>query len=219
MPVNTSDATIYFLQIYGKRIERLIYCSSAALIKRLAKSGYNSENKEVHMEKEFTFETDYDISALSAMARALRKTVRKRQSRRSRIFGWTVAVLGILTTAALGINVVTLTAIVILVLFLLFEDRMNGYMAKKRVLPGTEHCRCQFYQDKFLSVTKVGKTEFRYDRIKYVAEDQRYFLFVLSNSHAQAYDKKRLTGGDAGEFRSFIEDRTGLKVIPVSGRF
>ena len=56
-------------------------------------------------------------------------------------------------------------------------------------------------------------------RIKYVAEDQRYFLFVLSNSHAQAYDKKRLTGGDAGEFRSFIEDRTGLKVIPVSGRF
>ena len=55
MPVNTSDATIYFLQIYGKRIERLIYCSSAALIKRLAKSGYNSENKEVHMEKEFTF--------------------------------------------------------------------------------------------------------------------------------------------------------------------
>ncbi len=85
------------------------------------------------MEKEFTFETDYDISALSAMARALRKTVRKKQSRRSRIFGWTVAVLGILTTAALGINVVTLTAIVILVLFLLFEDRMNGYMAKKRV--------------------------------------------------------------------------------------
>ena len=68
------------------------------------------------MEKEFTFETDYDISALSAMARALRKTVRKKQSRRSRIFGWTVAVLGILTTAALGINVVTLTAIVILVL-------------------------------------------------------------------------------------------------------
>ena len=48
------------------------------------------------MEKEFTFETDYDISALSAMARALRKTVRKKQSRRSRIFGWTVAVLGIL---------------------------------------------------------------------------------------------------------------------------
>ena len=45
------------------------------------------------------------------------------------------------------------------------------------------------------------------------------FVFVLSNSHAQAYDKKRLTGGDAGEFRSFIEDRTGLKVIPVSGRF
>ena len=171
------------------------------------------------MEKEFTFETDYDISALSAMARALRMTIRKKQSRRTRIFGWTVTALGILVMAALGINLVTLTAIVILVLFLLFEDRMNGYVAKKRVLPGTEHCKCQFFQNKFMSVTKVGKTEFRYDRIKYVAEDQRYFVFILSNSHAQAYDKKRLTGGDAGEFRSFIEDRTGQKVIHVSGRF
>ena len=171
------------------------------------------------MEKEFTFETDYDISALSAMARALRMTIRKKQSRRTRIFGWTVTVLGILVMAALGINLVTLTAIVILVLFLLFEDRMNGYVAKKRVLPGTEHCKCQFFQNKFMSVTMVGKTEFRYDRIKYVTEDQRYFVFILSNSHAQAYDKKRLTGGDAGEFRSFIEDRTGQKVIPVSGRF
>ena len=170
------------------------------------------------MEQKFTFETDYDINALSAMARALRKTVRKKQNRRSHIFGWTVAVLGILVTAALGVNVVTLTALIILIFFLLFEDRINGYLAKKRVLPGMEHCRSQFYQDKFLTITKIGKTEFRYDRIKYVAEDQRYFVFVLSNSHAQAYDKKRMTGGDAGQFRGFMEDRTGQKVIPVSGR-
>ena len=134
------------------------------------------------MEQKFTFETDYDIDALSAMARALRKTIRKKQNRRTHIFGWTVTVLGILVTVMLGVNVVTLTAIIILVLFLLFEDRMNGYMAKKRVLPGTEHCRVQFYQDKFLSITKIGKTEFRYDRIKYVTEDQNYFVFVLSKT-------------------------------------
>lgn len=170
------------------------------------------------MEQKFTFETDYDIDALSAMARALRKTIRKKQNRRTHIFGWTVAVLGILVTVMLGVNVVTLTAIIILVLFLLFEDRMNGYMAKKRVLPGAEHCSVRFYQDKFLSTTKIGRTEFRYDRIKYVTEDQRYFVFVFSDNHAQAYDKKRLTGGNVGEFRGFMEDRTGQKVIPVSGR-
>ena len=185
---------------------------------RAGKGGYDNGKKEIHMEQKFTFETDYDINALSAMAGALRKTVRKKQNRRSHIFGWTVAVLGILVTAALGVNVVTLTALIILILFLLFEDRINGYLAKKRVLPVTEHCRSQFYQDKFLTITKVGKTEFRYDRIKYVAEDQRYFVFVLSNSHAQAYDKKRMTGGDAGQFRGFMEARTGQKVIPVSGR-
>lgn len=170
------------------------------------------------MEQSFVFETDYDISALSAMARALRKTVRKKQNNRTHIFGWTVAVLGIFVTVMLGVNVVTLTAIIILVLFLLFEDRVNGYLAKKRVLPGTEHCRTQFYPDRFLSITKIGKTEFRYDRIKYVAEDQGYFVFVLSNNHAQAYDKKHLSGGNAGEFRRFMEERTGQKVIPVSGR-
>lgn len=170
------------------------------------------------MEQKFAFETDYDINALSAMAKALRKTVRKKQNRRTRIFGWTVTVLGILVMAVLGVNLITLTAIIILVFFLLLEDRINGYMAKKRVLPGEEHCRSQFYQDRFLSITKAGRTEFRYNRIKYVTEDQSYFVFVLSNSHAQAYDKKRLTGGNAGEFRSFMEEKTGQKVIPVSGR-
>ena len=43
---------------------------------------------------EFIFETTYDKEALTVMARALRKTVRKKKSRRSHIFGWIVAALG-----------------------------------------------------------------------------------------------------------------------------
>ena len=43
---------------------------------------------------EFTTTTDYDMKTLTAMARALRKTVRKKRSRRAHIFGWIVVLLG-----------------------------------------------------------------------------------------------------------------------------
>lgn len=45
---------------------------------------------------EFTTATDYDMKTLTAMAKALRKTVRKRKSRRAHIFGWIVVLLGTL---------------------------------------------------------------------------------------------------------------------------
>ena len=43
---------------------------------------------------EFTFETSYNQKALTTMARALRKTVRKKRSRRSHILGWIVMIMG-----------------------------------------------------------------------------------------------------------------------------
>ena len=43
---------------------------------------------------EFSFTTTYDLPALTCMARALRKTVRKKHSRRSRIYAAVVMALG-----------------------------------------------------------------------------------------------------------------------------
>lgn len=51
---------------------------------------------------EFTTTTDYDMKTLTAMARALRKTVRKKRSRRAHIFGWIVVLLGILPSPSSG---------------------------------------------------------------------------------------------------------------------
>ena len=167
------------------------------------------------MNREFTCETDYDGRTLSAMAKALRKTIRKKQSRRAHIFGWTVAVLGILVNVAGGVNPVTLTALVILIPVLLFEDRLNGYLTKRRLLPGNEHCSSHFYPDHFLAVTGIGKTEFRYDRIQCVTEDENYFVFVIGKNRTQAYDKRKLSGGTAAEFRSVLEEKTGRKVTAV----
>ena len=49
-----------------------------------------------------TFQTVYDQKALQTMARALRKTVRKKHSRRSHIVGWIVALLGLLLSFVPG---------------------------------------------------------------------------------------------------------------------
>lgn len=170
------------------------------------------------MNQEFACETDYNIKAFAAMAKALRKTIRKKKSRRAHIFGWIVAVLGIASLAAWEVNRVTLAALIVLIPFLLFEDWINGFVGKKKNLPGAEHCSCRFYPDRFIAVTGIGKTEFGYDRIQYVTEDAGYFVFIINEKRAQAYDKKKLTGGTCAEFRKWIEERTGLSVVSLSGR-
>ena len=76
------------------------------------------------------FETDYNMETLTAMAKGLRKTVRKKRSRRVHIFAAVVLILGLLTILAttaggepLGASgVVTLLALLVVILVSLFED-------------------------------------------------------------------------------------------------
>ena len=48
---------------------------------------------------EFRFETDYNLETLTAMAKGLRQTVRKKRSRRTRIFAGIILVIGLVSTA------------------------------------------------------------------------------------------------------------------------
>ena len=166
--------------------------------------------------KEFTFETEYHAKALAVMAKALRKTIRKRHSRRSHIFGWIITLLALLLIVknlAFDVRtVVTTAAVFAIVTALLFEDRLNGYFAKRRMLAGTETAVTVFSESGFLSTTAIGKSEWGYDKIVTIAETSDFFVFIFSASHAQLYDKHRLTGGTAEDFRSFIESATGKPV-------
>lgn len=167
----------------------------------------------------FTFETEYNTKTMSVMAKALRKTIRKKHSRRSHIFGWIVTVLGLLLAVknfAFDFRtVVTLLAVAAILIALLFEDQINGYTAKKRLLSGTEKVVSVFTDDGFTSETAVGKTEWNYDKIFMIAETADFFVFVFSANHAQLYDKRSLQGGTADEFRSFLETASGKKIQPI----
>lgn len=169
---------------------------------------------------EFTFETQYNEKTLASMAKALRKTIRKKRSRRSHIFGWIVAALGLLLVISRGFapdfrTIATLAAILMILIILLFEDKINGFVAKKRLLPGTQKAVTIFSEDGFASTTAIGKSEWSYDKIIMIAETSDFFVFIFSASHAQLYDKRHLQGGTADEFRHFIEKATGKQVQPV----
>ena len=176
---------------------------------------------------QFTFETLYNQKSLSVMAKCIRKTVRKKRSKRSHIFGWIVFVLALLLSFSSGNEgfvidsrkIITWIAALAILIALIFENQINGYFARKRLLKGTEKAVSTFdteNKDSFMSETAVGKSEFSYDRIGLIAEIDEYFVFVFSQSHAQIYDKNNLSGGTADEFRKFISEVTNKEIITVT---
>ena len=48
-----------------------------------------------------------------------------------------------------------------------------------------------------------------------IAETDRYFVFVFSESHAQIYDKNNLSGGYVSAFREFITEKMGKPILSV----
>ena len=168
---------------------------------------------------EFTFVTEYDLAALTAMARALRKTVRKKHSRRMHVFGAVVMVLGVFLMTLLEEitfrSAVSFLAIAAVGLSLVFEDRLNGFIAQKRMAPGTNRAEAVFGEAGYTSVTPLGRSEWSYDNILALAETQRYFAFIFSKNHAQLYDKQNLSGGTPEEFAAFIKEKTGKDITAV----
>lgn len=182
-----------------------------------------------HLEKgggnnmEFQFETAYNQEALTIMAKALRKTIRKKHSRRSHILGVIVIAAALFLTLPLGSEVYVLTAkkvltwlvAAIIFLTLIFEDWLNGAIAQKRMLPGLEKAVVTFKKDSYHSVTEIGSSEFKYSTIQMLAETTDYFIFIFSRSHAQIYSKASLKGGSIEEFRTFIQRVTGKEIQTV----
>lgn len=172
---------------------------------------------------EFRFETKYNQKGLTAMARALRKTIRKKRSRRSHIFGWCVVTLAILLIAAermLGepwtLRDTTNCGVgVFLITIMLTEDQVNAFFAKKKMLPGTSSAKCVFAEEGYTSATENATTEFHYEAVQQVCETAEYFVLLLSRQHGQIYDKASLSGGTAEEFRTFITEKTGKPIAYI----
>ncbi len=169
---------------------------------------------------EFKCETAYNQEAITIMAKALRKTARKTRSRRSHIFGIIVVMFALLLTLPLGDKefvldfrtIITWLVAAILLFTLIFEDKINGYVARKRMLPGLEKATVTFHADGYHSETEIGSSDFMYSTIMLLAETADYFVFIFSQSHAQVYLKNSITGGTIEEFREFLTNVTGKEI-------
>ena len=171
----------------------------------------------------FQCETVYQQKALTAMARALRKTIRKKNNIRSRVFGIIIVVLAImLVTPSEGevfvfdirVGITLLAALAVIVVFFI-EDWLNGYIARKRILPGTEKSLTVFEEDGYHSTSDFGKSEWTYDKILMLAETKEYLVFIFNICHAQVYEKANVEGGSLEEFKTFLSEKTDKKIQKV----
>ena len=159
---------------------------------------------------EFTCHTAYSRKALTAMARAVRKTVRAKTSRWIRLYSWVIIGL-LLISLWLSWGKIWQTAANCAVLAALLlvswkEDAINGYFAKRKALPGTDFSDTVFHPDNFLVKTAAAESRWQYDKT------DGYVIFVMGKNHAMAMEKANLEGGSVSEFCRFIEDKSGRKI-------
>lgn len=160
---------------------------------------------------EFTAETTVDLRAMAALSRASRRTLGRRRSVAIHIFCWVVLVLDLLLSLLfwLGGDVPWLN---LLLGALLFEDRINGALGLRLVLPDTRQITARFTEDGYRHTTPVSESTWHYEQIQAVCETEDYFLLLLSRRHGQIYSKAGFTQGTLEAFRTFIAEKTGLPV-------
>lgn len=170
----------------------------------------------------FRFETDYDLETLTAMAKGIRRTVRKKRSCLVHIFAALVVLMEAffllmdLRKNALDVgDVLALIAVLAIIIVVRTEDRLNARTARARLLPGTEHASTVFDEDGYTVKTSVNEGRWQYKQIFAVAETERYFILTPSKDYAQAVDKEGMQGGSTAEFRAFIKEKTGKPVVYI----
>ena len=170
---------------------------------------------------EIHVKTVYDQQALTAMARGLRKTVRRKRNRRSRVVGKILMVLAlllgiaILRTGFCWQGVADLVVAVVLLAVLLTEDQVNGYFAGRKAMPGARDTETVFTEQDYVSTAQTAQTRWSYESIRAIAEGREFIVLALSDRHAQIYDKGGISGGTAEELLSLLREKTGLPVTQM----
>lgn len=83
------------------------------------------------------------------------------------------------------------------------------------MLPEMERAAVTFQEERYHAETELGSSDFKYESIAEIVETEKFFVFIFGQNHAQAYDKRRMTGGTADEFRAFLKTVTGKDIQKV----
>jgi len=164
-------------------------------------------------------QTTLDKKAMIALARMSRKALGGGRSRPVRRFAWFAVVVELLLAALFfqaGAGWLTYALMAAIMLAcILGEDTVNGMISLRQVLPESREVNTTFKDEHYIQRTQASETWWNYRQIRAVAENGEYFALVMDKSHGQVYDKAGFSWGDAGEFRKFIQKKTGLKVQKI----
>ena len=167
-------------------------------------------------------QTEYTPVALSAMARALRKTQRKGRSLVAHILGTCLILMCVflaitphLVDESQSIGYGTLAISLILLLIMLFEDRLNGYLAYKRMLPGSKTAVTVFGEESYDTRTDGAVGKWEYSRITEICRTKRYYIFVMGKNHGQAFDREGFLQGTEAELEALLQEKTGLQIKDI----
>ena len=169
---------------------------------------------------EFVNQTTIGKKELTALSRGARKSVRRRRGTVVRVIGTAVILLNVLfcvLSIQLGDNRWWLNGALALFLVVIIygEDRLNGRISAKYLLPDAKDVTASFGSEEYISATASSESHFTYDQIHAVCETEDYFLLYLNRNLGQIYDKNGFTKGTAMAFREFISRKTGLQVRNV----
>ena len=171
---------------------------------------------------QFLIQSVYDHKTLTALCRAMRKTLRRKRSIALRIFGWAwvslLAVFQMLLLVVMGTFILDFGEAVILLLMaamialLLGEDHLNAWTAALMLVPGSKDSKTRFSEGEYVCSNDAAVTQYPYENVGTVCEMRDYFVFFLGKRHGQIYPKSGFLEGTPEDFRDFIEEKTGLAI-------
>ena len=172
---------------------------------------------------EFTMESRYGKKTLADMSRALRKTTRKKNDRRSMIWAWIVLLLNLLFFLVPGENgfvwdwkrVLNGGAALMMIVIILRQDAINGFFARKRMLKGNGYSRLALGEEGYTTSTENATTQWNYQALAAIGETEQNLVFILDKRYAQAWEKDSLEGGTMEQLRQFLTEKTGLPITRI----
>lgn len=163
----------------------------------------------------FMFDTLYDQKGLTVMAKGLRKTLGKKKNKITVVFAIIVIIFAIPSKEISAGEIITLFFAILMIVAFIWQDSINAFFARSKMLKGANRATAEFNDDIYTCTTEIAKTDWKYENIKAIAENENYFVFFLSKNHGQLYDKRSIMGGTSEQFAQFIIDKTGLKIEKI----
>ena len=167
-------------------------------------------------------DTVYSRPVLTAMARALRKTLRRKKALRTRALGGVLILVAVCTIAisyTYDHSPLTVGSMAVLALTLLgvmiWEDTLNGLLARRQILAGTETVQTTFSEDSYCTVTRAARSEWQYSQIQHICQSADYLILLLDSNHAQVCDKAGFSAGTPEQLISLLVQKTGREITPI----